>query len=60
MKKPLYLVTTASDRMGGKDDMEFTHDIAGIPDTPWITIYEVTKLSEKERKQISKQRPKKS
>ncbi len=46
--KQLYLIRTASGRMGGRDDMEFTDDIAGICDTPWITIYEVRELTKKE------------
>lgn len=54
--KQLYLICTASDRMGGRDDMEFTDDIAGIPDTSWITIYEVRELTKKERKKVEKQK----
>ena len=53
--KQLYLIHTASDRMGGRPDMEFTDDIAGISDTPWITIYEVRELTKKEHQTIAKQ-----
>ena len=53
--KQLYLIHTASDRMGGSPDMEFTDDIASISDTPWITIYEVRELTKKERQTIAKQ-----
>lgn len=55
--KQLYLIHTASDRMGGRPDMEFGYyeNIAGISDTPWITIYEVRELTKKERQTIAKQ-----
>ena len=50
--KQLYLVYTASDRMGGRPDLEFTYDIAGISNTPWITIYEVKELTKKSVKKF--------
>lgn len=53
-QKQLYLIHTASDQMGGKPNIVFTYDISGVSDTPWITIYEVRELTEKERKTISK------
>lgn len=54
--KQLYLIcTVSSTRMGASPDMEFTYDIAGISDAPWITIYEVRELTKKERQTIAKQ-----
>jgi ribosomal protein S10 len=54
--KKLYIISVHADRMGQSDNFEFvTHErLIGLSETPFITVYEARKLTEKERKELAR------